>query len=196
MKKIVFVLILITTLGACEKIKSLKPAQEEGDSELLQDQKEEIDAMEIETEDAEPAVEIPDTELGFMVAYEGKYAQQEKLFDNESLANRLRNLERFNYDAMKERWNTETPIVIEDGILHMSGCKAHDCPSSAYDFFWDIENDNINIFNFRGNMLKIYDEKGWIELPPGFAREMEIKKSNAKIGEIDDTESTYSLTVD
>ena len=191
-----FVLVLITTLGACEKIKSLKPAQEEGDSELLEDQKEEIDALEIETEDAEPAVEIPDTELGFMVAYEGKYAQQEKLFDNESLANRLRNLERFNYDAMKERWNTETPIVIEEGILHMSGCKAHDCPSSAYDFFWDIENDNINIFNFRGNMLKIYDEKGWIELPPGFAREMEIKKSNAKIGEIDDTESTYSLTVD
>ena len=191
-----FVLALITTLGACEKIKSLKPAQEEGDSELLQDQKEEIDALDIETEFAEPAVEIPDTELGFMVAYAGKYAQQEKLFDNESLANRLRNLERFNYDAMKERWNTETPIVIEDGILHMSGCKAHDCPSSAYDFFWDIENDNINIFNFRGNMLKIYDEKGWIELPPGFAREMEIKKSNAKIGEIDDTESTYSLTVD
>ena len=191
-----FVLALIITLGACEKIKSLKPAQEEGDSELLQDQKEEIDALDIETEVAEPAVEIPDTELGFMVAYAGKYAQQEKLFDNESLANRLRNLERFNYDAMKERWNTETPIVIEDGILHMSGCKAHDCPSSAYDFFWDIENDNINIFNFRGNMLKIYDEKGWIELPPGFAREMEIKKSNAKIGEIDDTESTYSLTVD
>jgi hypothetical protein len=195
MKRLVIILVLFLALTGCEKIKSLKPA-EKPESEALEEGVKEVDALEVEAEEVEPASEIPDTELGFMVAYEGKYAGQEDLFENEVLAARLRNLERFNYDAMLERWNTETPIVIEEGVLHMSGCKSHDCPSSAYDFFWDIENDNLNIFHFRENMLRIYQEKGWIELPPGFAREMEIKKSNAKIGEIEDTESTYSLTVD
>lgn len=195
MKKIIIALVAVLALSSCEKIKSLKPAEKE-DSEVIEEQVKEVDALEVEVEDVEPAREIPDTELGFMVTYEGKYAGQEKLFENEVLAARLRKLDRFNYDAMMERWNTETPVMIEDGVVHMSGCKAHDCPSAAYDFFWDIESDNINIFNFRGNMLRIYQEKGWIELPPGFAREMEIKKSNAKIGEIDDTESTYSLSVD
>ena len=119
-----------------------------------------------------------------------------QLFENDILAARLQNLERFNYDSLLAFYNTETPVVIIDNIVHMSGCKQHDCPSNAYDFFIDVENDNINVYHFRSNMLKVYQEKGWIDLPPAFAEEMEIKKSNAKIGEIDDTESTYSLTVE
>ncbi len=195
MKRIFFTLILALLLFSCDRIKNMKNGQEDPSTESPQEQVEtgvEGDAV----PEAIPEMEVPDTELGFMVTYEGKYAGQEKLFEQEVLAARLKNLERFNYEAMLQRWNTETPIVIEEGILHMSGCKAHDCPSSAYDFFLDLENDNINIYNFRENMLRVYDEKGWIELPPGFAREMEIKKSNAKIGEVVDTESTYSLTTE
>ena len=184
MKKICLFLVLAFLLVSCDKLKK-DPSGSEGsnratDQEMLD----------------EPGEALPDTELGFMVSYEGKYAGQEELFMNPVLAERLKNLDRFNYEAMLQRWNTETPIVIEEGILHMSGCKAHDCPSSAYDFFLDVENDNINIYNFRSNMMRLYQESGMIELPPGFAREMEIKKSNAKIGEIDDTESTYTLTTE
>ena len=185
MKKIYLFLALSCLLVSCDKLKK-NPSESEGpnqtpDQEML---------------DEPDELALPDTELGFMVSYEGKYAGQEELFENPVLAERLKNLDRFNYEAMLQRWNTETPIVIEDGILHMSGCKAHDCPSSAYDFFLDVKNDNINIYNFRSNMMRLYQESGMIELPPGFAREMEIKKSNAKIGEIDDTESTYSLTTE
>ena len=54
----------------------------------------------------------------------------------------------------------------------------------------------INIFHFRSNMLKVYQEKGWIDLPEGFAREMEIKKNNAGIGNTESIESNYSLTTD
>jgi len=195
MKAYALALVILIALSSCEKIKSLKSSEEKEGSENI-NPVEEVDSVALEVTEAEDTPAIPDTELGFLVAYEGKYATQENLFENEVFAARLRKLDRFNYDAMMERWNTETPVVVEDGVLHMSGCKSHDCPSAAYDFFWDIENDNINIFNFRGNMMRIYQEKGWIELPPGFAREMEIKKSNARIGEIEDTESTYSLTVE
>jgi len=196
MKNIFLLFSLIFLVASCDKLNK-KRTDPEGpvggpDQEMI----DETQATEDSAEGALDEIEIPDTELGFMVTYEGKYAGQEKLFENEVLAARLKNLDRFNYDAMLQRWNTETPIVIEEGILHMSGCKQHDCPSSAYDFFLDLENDNINIYNFRSNMLRLYQESGMIELPPGFSREMEIKKSNARIGEIDDTESTYSLEVE
>ena len=196
MKKFTLLLILAILISSCDKLKKNKSDQE--GVEEVPDQ-EMIDATEgsndLEEEGANE-MDIPDTELGFMITYEGKYAGQEKLLENEVLAARLKNLDRFNYDAMLKLWNTETPIFIEDGILHMSGCKQHDCPSSAYDFFLDVENDIINIYHFRSNMLRIYKDSDMIELPPGFAKEMEIKKSNAKIGEIDDTESTYSLTTE
>ncbi len=179
------VALLLLVLGACKK-----NAPVEQEVEVTPE------PPEVEAVTPEATREIPDTELGFLVTYEGKYATQEKLFENDILAARLKNLERFNYDSLLAFYNTETPVVIIDNIVHMSGCKQHDCPSNAYDFFIDVENDNINVYHFRSNMLKVYQEKGWIDLPPAFAEEMEIKKSNAKIGEIDDTESTYSLTVE
>ena len=179
------VTVLLLVLGACKKTTPVEP-----EVEVTPEQ------PEVEVVEPEVGREIPDTELGFLVTYEGKYATREKLFENEVLAARLKQLERFNYDSLLAFYNTETPLVIIDNIVHMSGCKQHDCPSNAYDFFIDVENDNINVYHFRSNMLKIYQEKGWIELPPAFAEEMEIKKSNARIGEIDDTESTYSLTIE
>ena len=177
--------ILILLFVGCNKF---KPNQEKLDVE------ESTDSVTNEIMENEIKREIPDTELGFLVTYENKYATREKLFENEIFAARLKNLNRFNYDILLQLYNTETPIVIVDNIVHMSGCKQHDCPSNAYDFFIDLTNDNINIYHFRSNMLKLYQEKGMIELPPAFAAEMEIKKSNARIGEVDDTESIYNLT--
>ncbi len=190
---IITLLSLLFILMACDNPKPEQkkmPVEEALPVEVIEPVEEEPVELELQKK------EIPDTELGFLVNYENKYAKQEKLFENEILANRLKGLERFNYEKLLYFWNTETPIVIIDNIAHMSGCKQHDCPSNAYDFFIDLTNDNINIYHFRSNMLRLYQEKGMIDLPPAFAAEMEIKKSNAKIGEVDDTESTYSLTND
>lgn len=186
------ILFLMLFFAACEKP---KPEQKDVliEEPLPSEQIEQVvDEPELEL----PEIKIPDTELGFLVTYESKYARQEGLFKNELLANRLKQLNRFNYDALLQFWNTETPIVIIDNIVHMSGCKQHSCPDNAYDFFIDLNNDNINIYYFRSNMLRIYKDKELIELPMEFAKEMEIKKSNARIGEVEDTESRYKLTVD
>lgn len=177
--------ILIATFLSCDKIKNA--ANDKNDQTI-----EAVDADETHEVEA-PQKVIPEVPLGFLVTYEGKYATQEKLFEKQELADRLKNLERFNYPILLQNYNTETPVVIVDGIVHMSGCKMHDCPSSAYDFFIDLENDNINVYHFRGNMLRIYNEKGWIDLPMAFANEMETKKTNAKIGSTDDIESEYTL---
>ena len=135
-------------------------------------------------------------ELFSLNDYIGKYPTQIKLFENEILASRLKNINRFDYNALVANWNTETPITIEDQIIHASGCKEHDCPSSGYELFIDLKNDNINIYHFRANTLRVYTEKEWITLPKGFNDEIEIKKSNAKIGSTgDDMESTYNITL-
>jgi len=135
-------------------------------------------------------------ELFSLNDYIGKYPTQIKLFENEILASRLKNINRFDYNALVANWNTETPITIEDQIIHASGCKEHDCPSSGYELFIDLKNDNINIYHFRGNTLRVYTEKEWITLPKGFSDEIETKKSNAKIGSTgDDMESTYNITL-
>lgn len=105
----------------------------------------------------------------------------------------MQQLDRFNYIALLLNYNTETPVQIADNIVHMSGFKEHDCLSNAYDFFIDLEHDNINVYHFRSNMLRIYQEKGRIDLPEEFAGEMETKKLNAGIGDPESTESKYKL---
>ena len=142
-------------------------------------------------EETEP--DLPIAPLAYLKDYSGKYATQEKVLTDGILAQRLKNLERFNYEALIQNYNTETSIVIVDNIVHMSGCKQHNCPANAYDFFIDLENDNINVFYFRSNMLRVYQEKGLIELPAAFAKELEIKKTNAGIGNPDSIESNYEL---
>lgn len=178
--------IIMSLVLSCDKIKP----KTEIPAEPVTEQPE---LIETEVVEEEPAIVIPDVPLGFLVTYEGKYATQEKLFENEMLAARLKAMNRFNYEALLQNYNTETPVVIIDNIAHMSGCKQHDCPSSAYDFFIDLDNDNINVYHFRSNMLRVYQETDRIELPAEFATEMETKKDNAGIGDPDTIESKYTL---
>lgn len=124
----------------------------------------------------------------------GKYPTQIKLFDNEFMINRLKKLDRFNFDTFISNWNTETPISMENQIIHASGCKAKACSSNGYELFIDLKNDNINIFHFRGNTLRVYTEKDWITLPKKYEDEIEAKKEDAKIGSTSDNmKSTYHI---
>ncbi len=138
--------------------------------------------------------EVTQPDLSFLIELTGKYPSQENIFKNEVLSKRLSELDNFNFNKMVKNWNKETPISIKDQIIHSSGCKDNDCPSNGYELFIDLKNDNINVYYFRGNTLRVYTEKDWIELPKIFQDELEIKKSNAKIGSIDETESTYDIT--
>ena len=134
--------------------------------------------------------------LFFLEDLVGKYPTEEKIFQNRVLSQRLKKIRRLNYDLLVQNWNTETPISIENNIIHASGCKSHNCPESAFELFVDLKNDNINVYHFSNNSLRVYTEKGWIKLPTGFAEELEIKKENAMIGSTsDDIESKYDINI-
>lgn len=185
-RKIYFALILLLMMGCKQENKPGETNDTPIDSPSH---------MELETEADESVKpeEGSNASLSYLLDYKGKYAGQENLFENGILAKRLQQLERFNYDALLQNYQTETKIVIINNIVHMSGCKQHDCPSNAYDFFIDLQNDNINIYYFRSNMLRVYHEKGTIDLPAEFENEMEIKKNNAGIGNTSAIESNYEL---
>ena len=183
-------LLMFSVLLFC-LILSCKETKKEVHQDIME---QEDSAEDVEmVEEKKEVITVPDVPLGFLVLYEGKYAAQEHLFEDEILAKRLQVLERFNYEVLLQNYNPETPIVNVGGIIHMSGCKQHACPSSAYEFFIDLSNDNINIYHFRNNMLRMYQEKGMIELPPQLANELEIKKNNAGIGNTESIESKYEL---
>lgn len=132
--------------------------------------------------------------LFFLTDLIGKYPSRERVFTNTILSARLKNIKGFNYENFIHFWNVETPISMVEEIIHSSGCKKSDCPSNGYELFIDLKNDNINIFYFRENTLKVYTEKDWIDLPKIFEDELDIKKANAKIGGVDDSESTYDIS--
>lgn len=172
----------------CKKESTRDQVVEEKVEEIIQEEVEEIipeEVLEKVVKEATKAFSLQD--------YVGKSARQEKLFETEPLAGRLKVLKGLDYEIFLALWNTETPISIENNVVHMSGCKQHACPESAYDFFMDLDNDNINIYHFRSNTLRIYDEKGRIDLPPGYKEEIQIKKANAGIGNTEDVESKYTL---
>ncbi|MEN8123637.1 MAG: hypothetical protein ABFR32_00800 [Bacteroidota bacterium] len=184
---LLFFLGLVLFYSCNTKEKNKIPSEIEPEIELIEDS--------TETIIIEKTHEIkPKPGLFFLTDLIGKYPTQEKIFENEILVNRLKKINRLNYDSMIANWNTETPITVEDQIIHSSGCKVNNCPSNGYELFIDLKNDNINIYHFNSNTLRVYTEKDWIELPKMYEEELDIKKSSAKIGSTsDDMESTYTI---
>ena len=102
----------------------------------------------------------------------GKYPYEIKLLDNAELKPRLKKLLGSDFSDMKEHWNVESPIAIENGIVMTTGCEAHNCGANSYLMFIDLENDNINVFHTGDEGTKHYYEGGEIELPRKFAAEL------------------------
>jgi len=200
MKNLIYVFfLLLVAVFSCTEIKKEKspvtPIETKKEVEISKkiDSNQVIDPIESST-NKKIIKKTPKPGLFFLTDLIGKYPTQEKIFDNKYLSKRLKKMKSFNYDNMVRDWNTENPITIENQIIHSSGCRAHSCPDSGYELFIDLKNDNINIYFFMGNTLRVYKEKGWITLPKVYQDEIDIKMDNAKIGSTsDDLTSNYSI---
>ncbi len=198
MKKTVFsVSLVILLIFSCKEGKQ-SPVRVKTDQKVetvkeeVKDKNDSIEASEKKI----PSAPKKKQGLFFLEDLKGKYPSEEKIFNNKTLSKRLKNIRRLNYDLLVQNWNNETPISIENHIVHSSGCKAKNCVESAFELFIDLKNDNINVYHFANNTLRVYTEKGFIDLPPGFSAEMEVKKEHAKIGSTtDDIESTYDINL-
>jgi len=120
------------------------------------------------------------TSLMSLAAFNGQYPADVALLDNPLLASRLKALLGAHYADFRKYWNTETPIVVEDGVLSTTGCEEHNCAANQYVLQIDLKNNNINIYHF-GKDIQRYTEKGLITLPAGLAKEFATMLGNRPV---------------
>lgn len=94
----------------------------------------------------------------------GKYPNEIKLFEDKSITDRLKKLTGTQYDEMIKNFNVESPIVAENGIYKVNGCKQHDCPGYATSIYYDSKNDNFNVRIDKNGKMAEFAEKGKITM--------------------------------
>ena len=134
--------------------------------------------------------------LLFLEDLVGKYPSKDQIFKDKYFSARLKKIKGLHYELMMQNWNDETSLTREESVLHSSGCMKGNCAGGAYELFIDLKQNNINIYYFNANSMRVYNEKGWIKLPPGFKKELQIKQDLAKIGNTSgDMKSEYRLRI-
>ncbi|SDJ66836.1 hypothetical protein [Chryseobacterium jejuense] len=91
-----------------------------------------------------------------------KYPHDIKLFEDKSFAERVKKLVGKEYDVMLKNFNVEGPIVSDNGIYKLHGCKQHDCPGYATYIYYDSKNDNLNVSIDKDGKITDFAEKGKI----------------------------------
>lgn len=92
----------------------------------------------------------------------GKYPRDIKLFQQDTIAKRLKKIAGNSYEAMLKNFQTQTPIVTVDGVYKFTGCKEHDCPSFHTTILYDGYHDNFNIVISKNGKVQVLAEKGKI----------------------------------
>lgn len=75
---------------------------------------------------------ISEPPLSYLLKYSSKYEFESKLFDNEPLKSRLKKILGSTYDYFMGCCDVQTPIKIENEIVFIEGCQAHNCPGVYY----------------------------------------------------------------
>lgn len=95
---------------------------------------------------------------------DGKYPHDVKLFEDKNFTDRLKKVVGKDYDEMVKSFNVESPIVSENAIYKLHGCKQHDCPGYATSIYYDAKNDNLNVSIDRNGKVTDFAERGKITI--------------------------------
>ena len=118
-----------------------------------------------EIQQSEVVVTEPELKVNNIITENvGKYPRDINLFENEEVVSRLKFLTGENYLEMLSNFNVETPIVSENGIYKVTGCKQHDCPAYHTTILFDAHNDNMNVLINQDGKIKGFAEKATIDL--------------------------------
>jgi|SRR5690625_2065481 len=94
----------------------------------------------------------------------GAYPREFGVFDDSDFSKRIKDLIGDQYEDVVANFNTETPVVSEDGIYKFTGCKQHDCPAFKTTILFDANKDNLNVLIEKEEETEVFDEEGEIEL--------------------------------
>lgn len=93
---------------------------------------------------------------------EGKNPRDFKLFEDATITDRLKKIAGDKYEELVKNFNVETPVVSEDGIYKVTGCKKDACPEFQTTILFDSKNDNFNVIIDENGKVTEFAEKGKI----------------------------------
>lgn len=110
------------------------------------------------------ATAVVETAENIITTNKGQYPREFGLFEDEEIVNRLKFLVGDRYDEMVANFNVETPVVTEDGIYKVTGCKQHECPNYHVTILFDAVNDNMNVLINQDGKIDGFGEKASITM--------------------------------
>lgn len=99
-------------------------------------------------------------DLEFLRDLNGKYPYEIKLLDNNILKARLTNLIGDRYSFLKEKWNTETPIIVSDNIFVASAFETQRSELTSFIIVFDISNNILYVGMKENGQIQLYSENG------------------------------------
>lgn len=162
MKKVItgaFALLLLGTVASCKKEAN---TQSSVSTDTLATVIPKDSAVGAKADSVAAVVPSTGAKAEIITKNEGKYPHDIKLFEDKSFAERVRKLVGKEYDEMLKNFNVEGPIVSDDGIYKLHGCKQHDCPGYATYIYYDSKNDNLNVSIDKNGKATDFAEKGKI----------------------------------
>lgn len=116
-----------------------------------------------ETVEEDQATAISQVE-NIITMNEGKYPHEINFFEDEEMIERLQFLLGDRYEEMISNFNVESPIVSEDGIYKLTGCKQHACPEYFVTILLDAIHDNMNVLINQDGKIDGFGEKATIDM--------------------------------
>jgi hypothetical protein len=163
MKKVIagaLALTLFTTVVSCKKETQTPSSSASTDSLATVQPNDSVAAPKTDSASATPSTSAGGIDV--ITKNDGKYPHDVKLFEDKGLTDRLKKAVGKDYDEMVKNFSVESPIVSENGIYKLHGCKQHDCPGYATSIYYDSKNDNLNVSIDKNGKLTDFAEKGKI----------------------------------
>ena len=103
---------------------------------------------------------LPKNELAFLTSFNGKYANQSKLFDKKAFTQRLKNLMGDRFDELYTKWMLETPIKIENNTFIAEASELHNAGIVDFIIIFDFSN-NVLFAGMKNNLTyELFSENG------------------------------------
>jgi hypothetical protein len=139
----------------------VQKSQTQSESTQVVSRQDELVDTKIEQDEAVPLSEI-------ILQNEGGYPSKTGLLSNPEISGRLKLLLGDSYEEVIRNFQVETPLEIVPGsvgVYKTVGFPAH--AGGAYDIsiYFDVSKDNINVVTDQYGSIKIYTEKGAIDIP-------------------------------
>ena len=94
----------------------------------------------------------------------GKYPSDINFFENNEIAERIKELTKDRFVDIVNNFNVQSPIVSENRIYKFTGCKQHNCPLFFTTILFDASKDNIQVIIDKNGEIQEFNEKGKINL--------------------------------